>query len=234
LTARTVRAIVPTVDLATSWQETGSMTQRSFRGLLWCLAIFGLLADQGTKFGMFRWLYSPGPAYEGQHQIFGTPDHGFRLLAQFTGEPLSTDWRQPFQQLNGPVLPRVNHGALFGLGGEYQVYANGFFATVSLAAAIAIAAWSTRRATAKDRWLCAALGLILAGTLGNLFDRLVFGGVRDFLHYDHWFNWPVFNLADCFLVSGAALLLIQAFATPTDTKSSHPEPSAVPEMAQAS
>jgi lipoprotein signal peptidase len=54
--------------------------------------------------------------------------------------------------------------------------------------------------------------LILAGTLGNLFDRVVFGGVRDFLYF-YWFEWPVFNVADCFLVCGAGLLLLQAFAT---------------------
>jgi len=55
-----------------------------------------------------------------------------------------------------------------------------------------------------------ALGLILAGTLGNLYDRVVFGGVRDFLFF-YYINWPVFNVADCCLVCGAFLLLIQAF-----------------------
>src|SRR2546423_1759241 len=65
---------------------------------------------------------------------------------------------------------------------------------------------------ARHRALCAALGLILAGTLGNLYDRLIFDGVRDFLYF-HWFEWPVFNFADCCLVSGACLLLLQAFLT---------------------
>ena len=58
---------------------------------------------------------------------------------------------------------------LFGLGQNYQVYANNFFAVVSVVAALAIAYWSLRSSTSKDRWLCAALGLILAGTLGNSF-----------------------------------------------------------------
>jgi signal peptidase II len=52
--------------------------------------------------------------------------------------------------------------------------------------------------------------LILAGTLGNLYDRLVFDGVRDFLHF-YLIDWPVFNIADCCLVCGAFLLLAQAF-----------------------
>jgi lipoprotein signal peptidase len=54
--------------------------------------------------------------------------------------------------------------------------------------------------------------LILAGTLGNFYDRIVFNGVRDFLHWNYLFDWPVFNIADCCLVCGAGLLLLQAFA----------------------
>jgi len=90
--------------------------------------------------------------------------------------------------------------------------ANGGFAVISLLAALAIVYWCSQKTTARDRWLCSALGLILAGTLGNLYDRLVFGGVRDFIHWDYFFNWPVFNVADCCLVCGACLLLIQAFS----------------------
>jgi lipoprotein signal peptidase len=182
------------------------MTQRNYRGLLWSLAVLGLLLDQGTKYGVFRWLYTP--AHEGRVEVV---PGAFRLIAQFTGEPPAAEgWRAPFQTWNGTVLPRVNHGALFGLGNDYQIYANSFFAVVSVTAALAIAAWSFRRTAAHDRWLCAALGLILAGTLGNLFDRVVFGGVRDFLYF-YWIEWPVFNVADCFLVVGAGLLLLQAF-----------------------
>jgi lipoprotein signal peptidase len=72
--------------------------------------------------------------------------------------------------------------------------------------------------------LCAALGLILAGTLGNLYDRLVFNGVRDFLHWDYFYDWPVFNVADCCLVCGAGLLLLQAFGKQAPRNS--PEPAA--------
>ncbi len=54
------------------------------------------------------------------------------------------------------------------------------------------------------------LGLILAGALGNLYDRVVFNGVRDFLYF-YLIDWPVFNVADCCLVCGAFLLLGQAF-----------------------
>ena len=89
--------------------------------------------------------------------------------------------------------------------------ANVVFALVSFLASGAIVYWVTFTAAKRDRLLCACLGLILAGTLGNLYDRLVFGGVRDFLHYHGWFEWPIFNVADCCLVVGSFLLLVQAF-----------------------
>lgn len=184
---------------------------RSHRWLLCLLATVGIAADQTSKYQVFPWLRRGGE-YQGQyvspsgemvrsynHAIF---DGGFELLAQFSNQP---------ERPAGGEAPKVNKGALFGMGGEYGNLANAVFAIVSVLAGAAILYWSTRPPTARDVFLCAALGLILAGTMGNLYDRVVFGGVRDFLHYFYLFEWPVFNLADCCLVTGAGLLLGQAF-----------------------
>jgi lipoprotein signal peptidase len=184
------------------------MSHRSFRGLLYALALAGALLDQGSKYGVFRWLGADGS----QGEWVVVPG-AFKLLVQYTPVAAPEGWRQPLQTWSSTLLPRVNHGALFGLGTEYEVYANAFFALVSVAAALAIIYWSFRPATKADGPLCVALGLILAGTLGNLYDRVVFGGVRDFLYF-HWIEWPVFNVADCCLVCGAGLLLLQAFWAP--------------------
>lgn len=164
----------------------------TYRKYLWILAFVGLLADQASKYAVFSWLKD-----RDDHRSVVTPGY-FELVAQrdrVTGQEL------------------VNKGALFGFGREYDKWANGTFAVISLLAAIAIVLWSIPRSTAEDRGLCFALGLILGGTLGNLYDRRFFGGVRDFLyvHYKDSFDWPVFNIADCCLVCGAGLLLIQAF-----------------------
>lgn len=48
-----------------------------------------------------------------------------------------------------------------------------------------------------------ALGLVLGGSVSNLFDRLRLGYVTDFLDVDYW---PAFNLADTFIVLGVGLL----------------------------
>jgi signal peptidase II len=54
----------------------------------------------------------------------------------------------------------------------------------------------------------AALGLILAGAIGNLIDRILFGHVIDFIdiHIEPVFYWPVFNVADSAITLGACML----------------------------
>ncbi|MDY3554924.1 signal peptidase II [Gemmata sp. JC717] len=189
------------------------MVNRTYRWLLITLAVVGLGADLGSKYGVFRWLYKDGNFAHGVGNEYDVVPGWFKLIAQFDREAPITD--DGFRDLrtwstNGdPVMPRVNHGALFGLGQSRKGLANGFFAVVSVAAALAILAWGTRQHTARERGLMAALGLILGGTVGNLYDRLVFGGVRDFLYF-YKIEWPVFNVADCCLVVGAVLLLVQA------------------------
>lgn len=61
-----------------------------------------------------------------------------------------------------------------------------------------------------------ALALILGGAIGNLYDRLRFSHVVDFLevHIVHY-HWPDFNIADSCIVIGACLLLIEIFRPQT-------------------
>src|SRR5262245_14271588 len=186
-----------------------SSTNRSYRKLFWTLALLGLAADQGSKYGSFAWLGGASP--------FVVVPNYFNIVAVYTdriweGEGLLHQLRT----ISSPNVPHLNHGALFGIGAGTS-FGNYFFLAISLAAALAIIYWSTRPFAGRDSYLCVALGLILAGTLGNFYDRIVFGGVRDFFHAYNLplpfglDNFPVFNVADCCLVCGALLLVLEAF-----------------------
>jgi len=52
--------------------------------------------------------------------------------------------------------------------------------------------------------------LVITGSISNLVDRIIYGGVIDFvaLSYKSW-TWPVFNVADMGIVIGAGLMIIQ-------------------------
>lgn len=129
------------------------------------------------------------------------PVPGFHLDIAFSRDP------------SGRMVPFVNHGALFGMGGS-QSWGNAFFTIVSVAAAAGIGIWVSVMREPPELILTVALGLILGGTVGNLHDRVLHSGVRDFLHWNYLFDWPVFNMADVFLVTGAGLLLLHVSLTP--------------------
>jgi signal peptidase II len=132
----------------------------------------------------------------------------------------------------------LNEGALFGVGQGLTF----LFAGLSLAAGIWIVYWLFRRGAAQDLWLTIALAAIMAGILGNLYDRLGLPGltwqyatpqheigdrvyaVRDWIHFQYKsFDWPVFNIADSLLVCGATLLLRETFRKqPADATSREP------------
>jgi len=50
---------------------------------------------------------------------------------------------------------------------------------------------------------------LIAGTVGNLLDRIFYGAVTDFLSFNFWgYHYPIFNLADIMIVVGAFLLIL--------------------------
>lgn len=91
-----------------------------------------------------------------------------------------------------------NTGAAFGL----MKNLNYLFMAVSLLAIILITIHLKSR-TSVNRIFTLSLVLILAGTVGNLIDRIFFGYVIDFLDFR---IWPVFNFADSSITVGAILL----------------------------
>lgn len=151
--------------------------------LFWAIALGGAAFDLTTKSIVFRRLGEPGA--NGPVSVI----------------PGMLDLRTSY-----------NPGALWGLGNEWA-YSSQLFAALSVAAGVAICYWLFIRGAATDARLTAALALIMAGALGNCYDRLALGHVRDFVywHVDSiGFKCAIFNFADNMLVAGAVALMLMA------------------------
>ena len=117
----------------------------------------------------------------------------------------------------------LNPGAVFGIGAGKRW----FFVLFTAIAVVFATALFARWTRAKDRWAHVAIGLVVSGGLGNLYDRLLYACVRDFIHplpgvrlpfgWSYPFAsgqaarevWPyVSNLADLWLIIGIVILVI--------------------------
>jgi signal peptidase II len=124
---------------------------------------------------------------------FISPDEQRVLVADF------------FSLVNVP-----NTGAAFGsFRGN-----NTFFIAISCVALVVVLGLLLRART-PDRWRDLSLALLLAGILGNLTDRLLYGHVIDFLLFDlhipYAHPWPAFNVADSCISVAVVLFVIHSF-----------------------
>ena len=100
-----------------------------------------------------------------------------------------------------------NTGASFSMFDDKGLFGRIFLIVFALCVVVFLLRWMYRE---HNRFTQACLGLIVGGALGNVFDRVRFGAVYDFLdfHYGQW-HWPAFNAADSFITVGAFLILIE-------------------------
>jgi signal peptidase II len=96
-----------------------------------------------------------------------------------------------------------NRGVAFGLFSSTDA-ANLFFA-LATALALVVILYLSRRVDIMAR---IGYGLIFGGGLANLVDRVVFGGVLDFIDlHVGGLHWPAFNIADLAITIGVIVLL---------------------------
>jgi signal peptidase II len=157
---------------------------------------------------------------------------GLSALIVFADRVTKT-WVEAHIRIGGaiPVIPRVlrithwtNDGAAFSLFADSaspHLVRWGLIAMASLAALVVLVAM----VRLGDRFTLTtiALALILAGALGNVHDRIVYGSVTDFIEVHIFaYHWPDFNVADSSVVTGACLLLLDSFR-PKKNPASEPQ-----------
>ncbi len=190
-------------------REGGSSQLAAGRGSGWAVAIFAVLAIVGLVVDLWTKRVTFDPEFvPGARRPIGGGWATFEFTTSF------------------------NEGALFGVGQGLTW----LFALLSLVAVAGVFFWLFWLGGRSSIWLSVALGLILAGTLGNLYDRAGCHGevypdgtvragetryaVRDFLLFTFGrpgtrmgqrYHYPVFNFADAFLVTGAVMLVLKSF-----------------------
>jgi signal peptidase II len=127
---------------------------------------------------------------------------------------LMLDWLRPGEsvEITGffNLVLVYNRGAAFSFLAGAPGWQTPFFVAVALIAS-GVVSWLLLRHP-RQRLLCAGLALILGGALGNLWDRLAWGAVADFLDFHAFgWHWPAFNVADSAITVGAALVIVEGF-----------------------
>ena len=107
------------------------------------------------------------------------------------------------------IVHTENPGIAFGmLANLANPWRDSFLIGLSLLVLSIISAFLLR-AGGQGMLLRLGLALVMGGALGNLFDRIVYGTVTDFVEVhmgEHYF--PAFNVADSAITVGACLLLL--------------------------
>ena len=109
------------------------------------------------------------------------------------------------------IVHSQNRGVAFGiLNDSTAEWRTALLIALSAAAVIVVSLvlWNARRLDPLPLW---GLALILGGAAGNVFDRIVWGQVTDFLEfYLGQYHWPTFNVADSAIVIGSGLFLLDS------------------------
>lgn len=165
----------------------------------------------------------------GDSNFTGTRDPRLKLLlisvAVFVLDRLSKQWiiHHIISGQEITIIPRFfhlshvyNNGAAFSLfsdtpsPGKVRWMLIGF--SIIAIAIVLVVFW---RAGRRVSLTSIALALVLGGAIGNLYDRLAYRYVIDFLAFNIFgYHYPDFNLADSCIVIGAGLLLIEVFRAP--------------------
>lgn len=121
-----------------------------------------------------------------------------------------TDNEQILLISNHVTLTRVeNSGAFLSLGSELPALIKSIILSFIPIVAITLALVYIFRERNLSRVALAGYAFVIGGGIGNLFDRVWYGSVTDFLHIDFgFFETGIFNMADVSIMVGIALLVL--------------------------
>ncbi|MEW6741977.1 MAG: signal peptidase II [Planctomycetota bacterium] len=163
------------------------------KSIFWLVAVVVLVADLSTKW----WVVSARLGVDPSDLV---PDQSCAAGEPILGESFK-------------LVALLNPGMMWGTFKDFPL-ALKLFRLVALLVVLYL-----YLEIAAREWLgLSALGAILGGAIGNIYDSFTYGGVRDFLHFDLGFfpfdPWPAFNVADASICVGVATLALVLLRRP--------------------
>ena len=149
------------------------------------------------------------------------------LVIDLTSKVYFDNSLQMYQQI--VVIPDLfswtlayNTGAAFSFLADSAGWQRWLFALIAVVVSAVLVVW-LKRLGRSDTWLAIALALILGGALGNLYDRIVYGHVVDFIlvHWQNRWYFPAFNFADSAICVGAVMLALDMFKSKKSGEPAH-------------
>ena len=149
------------------------------------------------------------------------------LVIDLTSKVYFDNSLQMYQQI--VVIPDLfswtlayNTGAAFSFLADSAGWQRWLFALIAVVVSGVLVVW-LKRLGRNDTWLAIALALILGGALGNLYDRIVYGHVVDFIlvHWQNRWYFPAFNFADSAICVGAVMLALDMFKSKKSGEPAH-------------
>ena len=149
------------------------------------------------------------------------------LVIDLTSKVYFDNSLQMYQQI--VVIPDLfswtlayNTGAAFSFLADSAGWQRWLFALIAVVVSAVLVVW-LKRLGRNDTWLAIALALILGGALGNLYDRIVYGHVVDFIlvHWQNRWYFPAFNFADSAICVGAVMLALDMFKSKKSEEPAH-------------
>jgi len=140
-------------------------------------------------------------------------------LVVFVLDQVSKHWVITYFSLyeSVEIMPSINLTYVHNMGAAFSFLSSAggwqrwFFVVIAVIATTVLMIWLSRLKP-SERWMAVTLSLILGGAVGNLYDRISYGYVVDFIDvYYGSYHWPVFNVADSAISIGVVMMLIDIF-----------------------
>lgn len=111
------------------------------------------------------------------------------------------------------ILTKIeNSGAFLSAGDSWSATFKLIVLSVLPLLALIYGIYYLMRNPQLPKQLVTGISFVIGGGLGNLYDRLIYGSVTDFMHVDYYFiKTGIFNLADISIMIGMIFIIIQVY-----------------------